>query len=63
MSAITRVFELYDPKKHSIRARAVGAKVNDQYIDSEVVNKLGLKVGDKVQIVYSKLDTEVQRGA
>lgn len=54
MSVITRIFELYDPKKHSIRARAVGEKVNDQYIDSAVVNKLGLRVGDFVKITYEK---------
>lgn len=66
MSAIVRIFELYDPKKHSIRARAIGEKVNDQYIDSEVVNKLGLKVGDKVKIIYEKAEVgdvlEVQHG-
>jgi hypothetical protein len=52
--SITRVFQLYDPKKHSIRARAIGEKVNDQYIDSEIINKLGLKVGDFVKITYEK---------
>lgn len=54
MSTIIRIFELYDPKKHSIRARAIGEKVNDQYIDSEVINRLGLKVGDFVKITYEK---------
>jgi hypothetical protein len=51
--SVTRVFRLYDPKKHSVRAQAVVEKVNDQYVDNALLVKLGLKLGDMIYITYS----------
>lgn len=58
--SVTRIFELYDPKKHSVRARSVDQKINDQYIDNAILMQLGLRVGDKITVTYSK--TEVADG-
>jgi hypothetical protein len=62
---VTHTFELYDPKKNSVRARCISARdIADVYIPNTILKKLNhvwllgqreLKNGDKIYITY---DTE-----
>jgi hypothetical protein len=54
---VTHTFELYDPKKHSVRARCASARdIADLYIPNVILKQLRLSPG---QIIYVTYDSEM----
>jgi hypothetical protein len=51
---VTHTFELYDPKKHSIRARCTSARdIADLYIPIKIINELKLGLGKTITVIYT----------
>jgi phosphoribosylamine-glycine ligase len=51
---VTHTFELYDPKKHSVRARCTSARdMADLYIPNKIIKELGLDLGKNIYVTYS----------
>lgn len=54
---VTQTYELYDPKKHSVRSRLIassdGLRYNDIYVDNRIIKSLGLNVNDRVVVMYA----------
>lgn len=51
---VTHTFELYDPKKHSVRARCTSARDQaDLYIPNSILKALKLDLGRTIYVTYS----------
>jgi hypothetical protein len=66
---VTHSFELYDPKKHSVRARCTSARdIADLYIPIKILNQLRLGPNATIYVTYDsempieQVEEQVLRG-